>query len=100
MRVDQVILDEKKTLQTVVQALRNRLSLDDNLQCTIIEVADTGPAATSFTVEHKLGKIPTVYIANLDKPGYISSVSKGTWTITDMTLECSVANAGLTLIVF
>lgn len=100
MRVDQVILNEKKTLQTIVQALRGRLSLDDNLQCTIITVADTGPAATSFTVEHKLGKIPTAYIANIDKPGNISSVTKGSWTTTNMQLQCSAANAGLTLIVF
>lgn len=100
MRVDQVILNEKKTLQTVVQALRNRLSLDDNMQCTIIQVADTGNAATSFTVEHKLGKIPTAYIANIDKPGNVSSVTKDSWTITEMELQCSAANAALTLIVF
>lgn len=100
MQIDLAIIDVKKSLQTVIQALRHRLSLSDNLQCSIITVDDTGLANTSFTVVHKLGKTPEAYIANLDLHGTVRSVSKDTWTTTEMQIECSVAHAQLTLVVF
>lgn len=100
MQIDQVVLDPKKSLQMVIQALRRRLSFDDNFQCSILTINDTGIANTPFIVQHSLGKVPVAYIANLNVHGTIRSVSKDTWSTTQMQLECSAANAQLTLIVF
>jgi hypothetical protein len=100
MKIDLAVTDVQKVLKTVVLALRKRLSLEDNLQCQIVDVADTGPALTPFTVLHKLGKVPRAYMMNLDKHGSIRDVSRGTWTETTMQLECSVANVRLILVVF
>lgn len=100
MKIDQAIIDPSRTLKAIVQALRKRLSLEDNLQCQIVDVADTGPALTPFTVLHRLGKVPRAYMANLDKHGTIRDVNRVTWTDTEMELECSVANVRLILVVF
>jgi hypothetical protein len=100
MKIDQAIIDPTRTLKAVVQALRKRLSLEDNLQCQIVDVADTGPALTPFTVLHRVGKVPRAYMANLDKHGTIRDVNRIAWTDTEMQLECSVANARLILVVF
>jgi hypothetical protein len=100
MKIDQAIIDPSRTLKAIVQALRKRLSLEDNLQCQIVDVADTGPALTPFTVLHRLGKVPRAYMANLDKHGTIRDVNRVTWTDTEMELECSAANVRLILVVF
>jgi hypothetical protein len=100
MRIDSVVLNERKTLQQLINALTNRLTFEDNFQCTIVSIADTGAADTEFVVTHKLGKIPTAYIANLESAGEVYSTGKDTWTTTQMTLKCSAANAKLTLVVF
>ena len=100
MRIDSVILNERKTLQTILNALIKRLTLEDNIQCTIIDVDDTGDADTEFTVTHKLGKIPVSYVANIDKDGTVYSSAKDTWTTTQMTLKCSAANAKMTIVVY
>ena len=100
MKIDQAIIDTDKTVKAIVQALRKRLSLEDNLQCQIVDVADTGPANTPFTVLHKVGKVPRAYMANLDKHGTIRDVNRIAWTATEMELECSAANVRLILVVF
>lgn len=99
MQVDLAITDTTKSLKQCLQALRRRLTFNDNMQCQIIEILDTG-TVVPLTIVHKLGKIPLGYIANLDKHGSIRDVNRGAWTITEMQLECSVANANLHLIVF
>lgn len=100
MKIDLVVTDREKMLKEVIRALRKRLSLEDNIQCQIVDVLDTGPALTPFTVLHKLGKIPRAYMANLDKHGTIRDVSRAGWTDVTMDLECSVANVRLILVVF
>jgi hypothetical protein len=100
MQVDLSVITVERSLKQVLQALRRRLTFDENIQCQIISVADTGAAATPFIVAHKLGKVPIAYLANLDKHGTIRDVNRITWTTQSMELECSVANAKLTLIVF
>ena len=100
MQVDLSVTDISKSVKQLLLALRRRLTFDENIQCQIIEVPDTGAAVTPFLVVHKLGKVPIGYIANLDKHGTIRDVSRVSWTTTQMQLECSVANARVFLIVF
>lgn len=100
MQVDLTIITVERSVKQLLQALRRRLTFDENIQCQILTIADTGAAATPFSVSHRLGKVPIGYIANLDKHGTVRSVNKSAWTTAAMQLECSVANAELTLIVF
>jgi hypothetical protein len=100
MKLDLAYAESERAIKQLLLALRKRLSLEDNLQCQIIDVPDTGAALTPFTVLHKLGKVPRAYIANLDKHGSIRDVSRVTWTDVSMDLECSVANVHLVLVVF
>lgn len=100
MRIDSVILNERKTLQQLINALTKRLTLEDNIQSVIVNIADTGPADTEFVVTHKLGKVPTVFMYNINKAGVVYESAKDTWTATQMTLKCSAANAETTLVVF
>lgn len=100
MQVDLSVVDQLKSLKQVIQALRRRLTFDENVQCQIITIADTGPALTPLTVTHKLGKVPLGYIVNLDKHGSTRDVNRVAWTTTQMQLEFSVANAKAYLIVF
>lgn len=100
MLIDQVIRDVPSAIKMLVTAMRRRLTFEENIQCQIIEIPDSGPALTPQTLVHKLGKIPKGYIATLDKHGTIRSVNKEAWTTTEMQLECSVASAKVSLIVF
>lgn len=100
MNLDLTFIDPEKAIKQILLALKKRISLEDNVQCQIIDVPDTGAALTPFTVLHKLGKVPRAYIANLDKHGSIRDVNRVFWTTTQMDLECSVANAHLVLVVF
>lgn len=100
MQVETTILTVESSLRKVLQALRRRLTFDDNIQCQIIRVSDTGGALTPFTVTHSLGKVPIGYIVNSDKHGTVRDVNRSGWTNQTMQLESSAANASLTLIVF
>lgn len=100
MQVDLNVISVEKSLKQVVLALRRRLTFDENVQCQLVTITDTGPALTPFSVSHKLGKVPQGYIANLDKHGTIRDVNRVAWSTTSMSLECSVANAKVYLIVF
>ncbi len=100
MQLDLVIRDPAESLQKLLQAMRRRLTFHENIQCQILEIADSGPALTPQVVQHNLGKVPTGYIANLNKHGTIRSVNQDDWTETEMQLESSVANARVSLIVF
>jgi hypothetical protein len=100
MRVDQVILTIDRSVRQIVQALKGRLELIENIQCVIVEIPDTGPAATTLTIDHNLGKIPTAYFFTSSKHTTAIDFSKGTWTETQMTLRFSAANCVVTLVVF
>lgn len=100
MQVDLAIINDRQSLGQVLKALRRRLTFDENMQCQILTIPDTGTAATPFVVIHKLGKVPIAYIANLDKHGTVRDILRSGWTTTQMQLECSASNAQMTLIVF
>lgn len=87
-------------LQQISQALQKRLTFNDNIQSTVIDIADSGPADTEFVVAHNLGKVPKHYIANLDKAGVVYDSNKSLWSPTQMSLKCSAANTVLRLLVF
>ena len=99
MRVSQIILDIRRSITELIQALTNRLRFPDNFQCKLVDVADTGTADTEFIVTHNLGAIPTHYIANVDG-GFVYDSDIGNWTTTEMKLKCSASNASLRLVIF
>lgn len=100
MQIDPVINNINATVRLIVQGLRNKLTFEDNVQCSIVDVSDSGLANTAFTVSHNLGKVPKYYVWNIDRAGIVYDYSKVTWTATTMQLKCSVANAVLKLVVF
>lgn len=100
MKLDLTYVDPARAIKQLLLAMRKRVTLEDNIQCQIIDIPDTGAALTPFSVLHKLGKVPRAYIANLDKHGSIRDVNRVGWTDVSMDLECSVANAHLVLVVF
>lgn len=100
MIVPSRIEDFKTSLRKAITAINGELDFYDNLKCRIVDVADTGLANTTFTVDHNLGRKPVAYIWNIDRAGIVYDQSRATWTDSQMTLRCSVANAVLKLIVF
>lgn len=99
MRVSTVILNGEKAIRELFQALTNRLRFEDNFQCKVLDVPDSGPADTEFIVQHNLGAVPTHYLANASA-GYVYDSDKANWTVTEMKLKCSAPNATLKLVVF
>jgi hypothetical protein len=81
----------------LLRGLRNRLTFKENLQAVEISVADTGAANTQFTVRHALGKIPRLYLYNIDRAGIVYDSARNTWTNQELYLKCSVANAAVVL---
>lgn len=100
MKIDPVVGSVGTKITQIITALHRRLTLNDNIACAIVDVADSGTANTEFTVDHRLGYVPTVYIANVSKSGYVYDSSRATWTATQMTLKCSAANAAIRLVIF
>lgn len=90
----------REGMQHAFRALQGRLTFTDNIQCVVTTVADTGAANTTFTVTHKLGRVPIAYIVNSGQATSIYDVTKASWTTTSMTLKSTTANASLTLVVF
>ena len=80
-------------------ALTNRLRFQDNFQCKLVDVLDTGSADTEFIVTHNLGAVPTHYLANASA-GYVYDSDRANWTDEEMKLKCSAPNASLKLVIF
>lgn len=99
MKIARRIETDRKAIEQLIEAVSGKLEPYNNFSCKIIDVADTGTANTEFTVEHNLGRVPVVYIWNIDRSGIVYDSNRATWTDTEMTLKCSVANAILKLIV-
>lgn len=99
MRID-FSLKGDALLQELSKALQNRLTFNENIQSSVVVVPDTGLANSGFVVEHNLGKVPTGYIANVDRAGIVYDFNRNLWSATQMQLKCSVANTALKLIVF
>lgn len=79
--------------------LNGGLKFEDNFNCQIVDVADTGAANTLFAVAHTLKRVPIGFlVANVNKAGIIYD-SGTAWTETNIYLKCSVANAAVKLIV-
>lgn len=99
MQVESRIITPEGSLTRALQALAGRLTLKENIQAKIIEIPDTGTADTEFTVNHSMGKIPTVYIYNMDRAGTVFDSQRSTWTDKIMLLKCTAANAAVVLVV-
>jgi hypothetical protein len=98
MLVDPVI--GSGTVRQLIQALDNRLTIDHNFQARLVVVADSGTADTDIVIPHHLGKVPVAYFWNISEAGVVYDEDRANWTITDMIVRCSVANAALVLVVF
>jgi hypothetical protein len=59
---------------------------------------NTGPANTTFTVTHNLGRIPNgMLVFSVDQPGaVIHAVNKNLWTTKVAYFQSNVANVNLT----
>ena len=99
MRVDRVILNERKTIENLLKNLDRRVDFENNIDCVIVDVTDTGTADVEFTVDHNLGRVPSVYFWNISKSGFVYDSNRTGWTTTQMTLKCSAANATLKLVI-
>lgn len=97
MKLERVYHSERESISKILEALANRLTFRENLQASEVAVANTGTANTEFTVRHALGKIPRIYIWNIDQAGIVYDSRRANWTAQEMYLKCSVANAALTL---
>lgn len=99
MRID-ISLQGERLVQQIKAALLKRLTFDDNVESSAVDIPDTGPADSVFVVQHNLGKVPKYYMARLDKAGVVYDYNRDLWTPTQMQLKCSVASASVKLIVF
>lgn len=80
--------------------LNGGLGFNDNFNCDIVPVADTGTVNTEFAVAHGLKRIPTGYLViRRNKAGVVFD-SGTTFTIANIYLKCSVANTQITVLIF
>lgn len=98
---DQALEQELLSAWFELSVLLNKgLGFVDNFNCVSVTVADTGGANTEFTVAHSLKRIPTGYLViRRDKGGVIYD-SGTTFTVANIYLKCSVANAAITVLIF
>lgn len=99
MRIERIVTDPARALGRILDALSNQLTPEENFQAKYIDVSDTGTADTEFTVTHNLGVVPTIYVWNIDRAGIVYDSRRVDWTIEEIYLKCSVANAALKLLV-
>lgn len=99
MRISQVIFTVERTLRELVEALANRLTFGDNMECSIKDVEDSGAADTDFIVDHNLGRLPKWYLANASA-GFVYDGDTTQWTTQQIVLKCSAANSRIKLVVF
>lgn len=74
------------------------ISVDDNLDCDVIEFTSNAVAGTEDTIAHSLGKVPHHYIVtSVDKAAVIY---RGTtaFTSTNVYLKSSVATTAVKII--
>src|SRR4051812_18940814 len=86
-------------LRRITDILDHKVGHFDNISCKLVDVADTGTANVEFTVKHNLGRVPTIYVYNINAAGIVYDSNRLTWTDTNLTLKCSVSNAVLKLLV-
>lgn len=98
MRVDSAILDPKRTLRDIVNALANNLTVEENLQAAVISV--TSPTADEeFSVPHNLGRVPIAYLANVDQAAIVYDSRRNEWTDSVLYLKCDTTGVEVTLVV-
>ena len=83
----------------IKHVLAGGVTLEDNVDCSLVSFTSNGVANTEDTVPHTLGRVPTHFIvASLDKAAV---VYKGgtTFTATNIYLKTSLATTAVKLIV-
>jgi len=100
VRVDRVIDNTTQSLGRVLDALANNLTPADNWRARLAgPIVTPGVADTEFTVEHRLGIVPTHYIWNVDKGAVVYDSRRNQWTESQLFLKCSLATATVYLII-
>ncbi len=92
-------LDSDAPVDRVVHAMSKRLTFAENIHAVELTVPDTGNADVEFTVQHKLGKTPRLYLYNIDRAGVVYDSRRSEWTTSEMFLKCSTANCSLVMTV-
>lgn len=100
MRIDTVILNAERTLRQLVDAMQNRLTFRDNFHSRQIVIPDSGPADTEIIIPHRLEKIPTGYIANVDAAAIVYDSDPDNWTAEELRIKCNQSNIRISLVIF
>ena len=101
MLVSRVLLERDTTsrLKDVLQALDRNIDFVNNIDCVVVDIADTGLADTDFVVAHNLGRVPFFYFWNASAGGIVYDGDRTLWTVTTLVLRCSSPNLSLKLVV-
>ena len=72
-----------------------------NLRSALLTTTTPLTPNTPFTLTHNLGKVPEVFVPNLDRAGHVwaSSANRASWTTSTLTLQSDASGASLTLLV-
>ena len=100
--------DFDKTLEQELLSFANELSnvinggirIDENLNASIVTIADTGSANAENTLAHGLKRVPIGFLViNTNKA--VSAYDSGTaWTATNIYLKFNTANCTVKVLIF
>ena len=92
--------DLQSLVSKIFEITNGYLELGENLRTVTVVFTAPGVANADFTVQHNLGKTPTIFIANLDRSGTVYVQSRTAWNSETMVVRCSVASAEIRMVVF
>jgi hypothetical protein len=91
-----------REFRTIREVLSGRVGLD-TMEGVLIQTTSHATPSTEWAIEHSLGRIPLIYIPNLETNLGTTSCSlyKGStaWTESTMYLKCTAASVAMTLFV-
>lgn len=99
-QISRTIIDVAFTLRQIIDALMGKLTFEENIFTWEVSIPDSGLADTEITVLHSLQFVPTGYIYNIDKAGIVYDSNRSSWTASQITVKCNVANAAITMRIY
>ena len=97
MIVSRIVIDVKRALQEVLDAMQNRITFAENFNAMQKDAVSPSVADTEFTVVHNLGKTPRHYIYNVDVAAVVYDSRRSDWTESLMYLKCNQPSTTITL---
>jgi len=99
-QISRTVVDVIFTIRQIIDALMGKLTFEENIFTSVVDIPDSGPANTTITIPHNLQFVPTGYIYTIDRAGTVYDFNKASWTSSEITVKCSVANAAITIRIF